>query len=1009
MAWQEVPGTPKLLLHTLLEELTGDQFKKCKSLLEECSIRDGRAKIPRGRLENADRMDTAELMVHHYGDQPALETAEALLQGIPRLDLLEGFHASSHRYFSKKPKPVEVDVEDQKKIYKEHIKGKFKAMKDKHCRIGEHVTLKERYTKLLIIKNYQQKEDKKHEIMSFGRKHAELMAKQAEHSYSSIKSLFDPEEDGHIPSTVVLQGVAGIGKTLTCRKIMLDWASGELFQDRFEYVFYIHCREHNQLIVQQTIADLIIPRCDGEPLLSMDEIESNAKKVLFIIDGFDELKIPKDFQLSDLIKTSPKDNTITSLISRCYLSKSYILITTRPTALETLTGYLAECVNDERFAEILGFSEDDMKEYFAKSFGSKIQGDQAFNIVKENEILFTMCFLPIVCWIVCKTINQQMAKKKDVVFVSKTTTSVYMLFLTDLLTQQSSDSARYVIDINLKRLCSLANEGIFERKILFDDHDITRHGVDIPDVQSLFLKNDIFEEDFENCNMYSFIHLSFQEFFAALFYVLEESEPTIEHTDSPQGAVIRLLEDYGERRHDHLMLTVRFLFGLINKNRLTQMERKFKWKVSSDIKPTLEEWMKEELRRGGREVTDRQMDLFHCLYETQDKEFVESVSEHLTGIKFSRESLHRRMNVMDFRALAFCINNSLRLQEIYLSGTIMATEDLRALTPGLMKCSILRMERCSLDGSCGAVLASFLRTNSSLTEFDISENKLGDCGMKELCQGLKNPVLKMHTLGLKGCSLTGSCCADLASVLRASTSLRDLDLSQNQLGDSGVRELCEGLREQRCKIQKLKLSQCSLTGSCCADLSSVLRINMSLTELNLACNDLQDAGVKELCEGLKQPECKIQKVWLDDCSLTGSCYADLASVLTTNATLTQLHLSWNKAGDWAVTDLCEGLTHPGCQLLKLCLSFNTLTDDCTEAMCSALGTNCSLLVLHLNGNTFTRRSEASFNSLRENRRDLELSLTLEKGPDGGEAESSDGATKDSLKLRHLLGNYYTMK
>ncbi|XP_069461369.1 NACHT, LRR and PYD domains-containing protein 3-like isoform X2 [Ambystoma mexicanum] len=942
MDQEERPQTGRSLLLAIMGELLEAEFKMFKFLLKESQVPGAKSNIPASDLETADPMELTDLMVAHYDEKRALLITQDLLSRVPRNDLLTRFRKDFQKYLPEKTLMEAQVKEDRKRKYKEYVMEAFRSMKEQADRMGEHMILNERYAKLLILKKYRPEKEKKHELRSCGKRHLEMMAKRSTMSYSCIGDFFAPEKDWHVHRTVVLQGAAGIGKTTTARKIMLDWGSGELFQDRFEYVFYIHCREHNQSGGLQTIADLISHSCDGEMPLSMDEIEADPKTVLFIIDGFDELKVPKDF-LHD--SKSPGEKTLIHLIRKRYLSQSYLLITTRPTAVETLM----QCVKDERFAEILGFSEEERKEYFSRFFKNEFHV-KAFKIVKENEVLFTMCFVPIVCWIVCTVLQQQMEEHKDFVYASRTTTSVYMSFLSSALAQQCSGSEQPITGTSLKRLCALANEGVYEQKVLFTKEDITRHGLDMPAIRSLFLNNHMFKKIHKHYTLYSFLHLSFQEFFAALFYLLGEDKASAGPGQCPEGDVKSLLDDYRNQKQNHLALTVRFLFGLLNKEGLEEMEETFKWKTSSDLKPTLQTWIQQEIGQGCCEITDQQMDLLHCLYEIQDKEFVEQAMEHVEAIQVTRSSLQRKLSVMDCRVLAFCVKNAPVHTNIDISDIPLTLEHVRALTPGLAKCPSLRLAWCEITGSCCAALSPALKQNQSLTELDLSDNELGGSGVTKLCEVLKDTSCKIQKLGLQRCCLTGSCCAALSSVLKQNHSFMELNLRWNELGDSGMADLCKGLKDPSCKIHKLWLVECSLTGSCCAALSSVLKQNQSLMELDLSWNKLGDSGVTELCEGLKDPGCKMQKLGLAWCEITGSCCADLSSVLKQNQSLTELDLSDNILKDSGVTELCEGLKYPGCKIQKLRLDSCNLTGSCCAALSSALKQNQSLTELELTVN-----------------------------------------------------------
>ncbi|EMP27186.1 NACHT, LRR and PYD domains-containing protein 12 [Chelonia mydas] len=548
-----------------------------------------------------------------------------------------------------------------------------------NARLGENVKLNSRYTKLIIINEHRHEMQREHEIMALGRRHAEIMAEHA--SPITIGDLFESGGNGQSPQIVVLQGAAGIGKTLTAKKIMLDWANEELYQSRFDYVFYINCRDINCVREQTSVEDLILKNCPDNNAPTK-EILMNPEKLLFIIDGFDELRFsfnqPESNPCFDPCEKQPVEIILSSLFRKKVLHKSYLIITTRPIALQTLGQFL----KDECYAEILGFSENERKEYFYKFFGNEEQARKAFNFVKDNEMLFTMCFVPIVCWIICTVLKQQMEAGEDLARTSNTITGVYMLYLFSLIEGHSSNSKQQVQG-NLKGLCSLAADGLWRKNILFEEEDVKKHGLDKPD--SLFLNENMFQKGIVCERVYSFIHLSFQEFFAALFYVLEKEE-TVTNSETAIQPVEKLFEKCGKSKN-YLMLTVRFLFGLLNKKRMEEMEKNLSCKFSPNIKNNLLTWVKEkpfsslfnyDKLSSDKETTIFYLDYFYCLYEIQEVEFVQSAMNHFTQLKLT----HHTFTKMDQIVLQFCIKNCCKLESVCLEYCTFLTEDLNEDSPG---------------------------------------------------------------------------------------------------------------------------------------------------------------------------------------------------------------------------------------------------------------------------------------------------------------------------------------
>ncbi|XP_072894038.1 ribonuclease inhibitor-like [Hemitrygon akajei] len=199
----------------------------------------------------------------------------------------------------------------------------------------------------------------------------------------------------------------------------------------------------------------------------------------------------------------------------------------------------------------------------------------------------------------------------------------------------------------------------------------------------------------------------------------------------------------------------------------------------------------------------------------------------------------------------------------------------------------------------------------------LGRNELGDSGMKPVSAALNNLECKIEKLRLSQVGVTDSGAKELTSALNTNRSLTELLLSENDLGDSGVKLVSAALRNPECKIRRLGLERVVLTDSGAEDLASALRTNPSLMELYLGDNKLGDTGVKLMSVGLRNPECKIQKLRLERIGLTESGAEDLASALNTNPSLTELQLSDNELGDSGVKLVSTALRNPECWTMSV--------------------------------------------------------------------------------------------
>ncbi|XP_063202874.1 LOW QUALITY PROTEIN: NACHT, LRR and PYD domains-containing protein 3-like [Chroicocephalus ridibundus] len=646
-----------------LEDLTLDMFEKFKYKLSYIDY-DEMANISKYLLKKAnDPVKLADYICDHYGADLAVDVAIYVLERINQRD-------TAAKLKQEKAKGKGTSVTDYKMKYREHVQKNYHWIKDMNACIGETVALNSRYTRLVLVSGHHHEKKKEHEITAVGRRHAEIMQEQMNSSIS-ISDLFKPDRDRQAPKTVVILGAAGIGKTMTVRKILLDWASERLYR-QFDYVFYIHFWEGNLLKAEGSLTDMITKCCpsDNPP----GDLEETRKNFLLVIDGFDKLRFSLDRPQNDLCsdpwEVKPVEIILSSLFRKILLPECSLLILTRPAALQKLQ----QCLVCERSAEILGFSEVDKEEYFHKFFENKEEGRKAFQFVKGNEMVFTMCLVPIMCWIVCTVIKQQLESGEDLAQTAKTITEIYLLYVSILLKSLSS-KLKQNLHIILKRLCCLPADGIWQQRVLFVEEAIKEFLLNQTDTLPLFLNESTLQKGIACGSAYSFIHLSVQEFFASLFYVIKDDGETRDKQEDPKRDVKKLLENYANSRHD-FMLTVWFLSGLLNKERRNALEKETGCKMSPEIKEELLMWLQTSQKsalavNAEKRAMIHDLEACHSLYETQDESFVKTVLGYFIGL-YLRDI---NFTQLDQTVLSFCIKKWPKLESLVVGYCSFISED----------------------------------------------------------------------------------------------------------------------------------------------------------------------------------------------------------------------------------------------------------------------------------------------------------------------------------------------
>ncbi|XP_055369774.1 NACHT, LRR and PYD domains-containing protein 12-like [Betta splendens] len=824
---------------------------------------------------------------------------------------------------------------------------------------GSGVLLTSIYTDLYITEGQSEEVNTQHEV-----RHLETASKKKTLHEAPIKvhDIFKASSDPHGPIRLVLtNGVAGVGKTFSVQKFTLDWAEGRENPD-VSVLVLLSFRELNLIRDQQhsllTLLHVFHPTLQKVPAEQLAVL-----KLLFIFDGLDESRLSLDFSHSELVfdvtHKSSVNVLLTNLIQGNLLPSALVWITSRPAAAHRIP---PTCV--DRVTEVRGFTDAQKNEYFRRRSTEDLS-NRIISHVKTSRSLHIMCQIPVFCWITA-TVLEHMLTTEQRGELPKTLTDLYSHFL---LVQTKRKKNKYheghetspqeLTEADgevLLKLGRLAWEHLQKGNIMFYQEDLEQCGLDATEA---LVHSGICTEIFKvesvviQKTVYCFVHLSVQEFLAAVYifhcFTNKKSEVLdnfLEKECTMFSLDFFLMETMTKSLNSqsaHLDLFVRFLHGLC----LESNQRMLGGLLghTKNVQQTVIERTIRNLKKMNNDQIspDRSINIFHCLMEMNDR----SVHQQIEDFLKSGDISEKRLSAIHCSALAYMLQMSEEVvEELDLKKYNTSWEGRLRLIPAVRNCRKAQLSGCGLSETHCKVVASALMSNPShLTELDLSRNyNLADCGVKLLCAGLESPHCRLERLRLKSCRLSETSCGSLGSALRSNPShLTELDLSDNQLEDSAVEQLCGFLESPDCRLETLRLSECSLSETSCCSLVSALRSNLShLTELDLSSNQLQDSTVEQLCGFLESPDCRLVTLSLKGCVLSNISLVSLA--LKSNPShLRRLDLSENSIQNQDMKKLCGFLQSPDCRLETLRLSSCRLSEISCGSLASALRSNPSHL------------------------------------------------------------------
>ncbi|KAJ8289364.1 hypothetical protein GJAV_G00000450 [Gymnothorax javanicus] len=837
---------------------------------------------------------------------------------------------------------------------KSHLKQRFECIFEGSAQQGSPTLLNEIYTELYITEGGSGGVNNEHEVRLI---ETASRTQTTQETAILCNDIFKPlpGQEKRI-RTVLTVGIAGIGKTVSVQKFILDWAEGRANQD-IDFIFSLPFRDLN-LKKDKEFSLMQLLQLYFPQLKEIKSINSDEVKVVFIFDGLDECRLPLDFQSSkiccDVTESSSVDVLLTNLIQGNLLPSALLWITSRPAAANQIPPH---CVH--QVTEVRGFNDPQKEEYFRKRIRDQEKASRIISHIKSSRSLYIMCHIPVFCWISAAVLETMLggAERGD---LPKTLTEMYTHFL---IIQTNVKKQKYLgtSGTNPKKT-SASDTGIILKlgrlafiqlkkgNLIFYEEDLRESGIDVREASVYSgVCTEIFKEErgLHQEKVYCFVHLSIQEYLAALFVFhscvnenrnvlrAEESDPHSERvqlSELHRTAVDQALES----KNGHLDLFLRFLLGLSldsiqpllggilsgtgSRSAVPDLQTGSRSAVpdpqTGSRSESIKETVKYIMERIRKEFSpEKTINLFHCLNELNDTSLVEEIQKFQRSGTLSTEKLQFRT----CSALAFV----LLMSEEVLDEFDVRTYDIPKmgyprLLPVVRNCRKAILSRCYLtDKYCETVASALQSPNSPLRDLDLSCNNLGNSGVKRLCDALMSPNCKLQTL----------------------------NLSYNKVGNSGVKQLCDGLMSPNCKLQTLDLSANKLRNSGVKKLcDGLMSPNCKLQTLNLSDNNLRNSGVKKLCNGLMSPNCKLQTLGLGCCNLTEGCCDVLAAVLRSpHSELRDLELRDNELQDSGVRALSAGLEDPHCKLQRLGLSGCGVRHRGCDFLASALSSNPSHL------------------------------------------------------------------
>ncbi|XP_048050895.1 protein NLRC3-like [Megalobrama amblycephala] len=758
------------LLYDTLDDLKEHDMKRFKGLLKQDGC------VGAGKLEKAGVTDIVDIMMEYFGAEEAVKITLNILRKMHQNQLAEELQ-NNYTELQKSLEPAVKHTRKQDDFWLHKFMKTHKMnMKDKveyifECKKENEAHLKDVFTELFITEGDLKEVKQEHEIMKID---DTIKPRKLQNSSIECNNVFSLNKNKK--KIVLTKGIAGIGKTVSVHKFILDWAIGEANED-INCVFLLPFRRINCIkdrkISLHEFLQIFNPELEDLEKTKICKIFNC--KLVFIFDGLDESRLNLDFDsgmVTSVEEQSSVDELFTSLVNGTLLPSALVWVTSRPAAANQIP---LEYVG--LFTEVRGFTDQQKDEYFRKRIKDETQASRMISHIKKSRSLYIMCYIPVFCWITA-TVLQDIPIENNTENINTTLTEMYIHFLLIQMNMKSQKHDRKTERVHTKlldsnktmilNLAKLAFEQLKNENIVFYEEDLRACGIDVSeDFESTGMLTEIFQQEaaLHEIKVFCFVHLSVQEFLAAVYVFLcylnnnmdelqffteqTQNEVRPDHVDKPDKNIAlhdllkKAVWKAMQSQKGHLDLFLRFLLGISLESNQKLLRGLFTHiEDSKDSITEITKHIKELLKYQTLISPETSVNLFYCLLELNDNSLYTEIQ------RYFRSSAERRLSSSMISLMAYVLLMSKEVLDVLDMGRYYTEPaGYRNLLPAVRCCRKAKLSHCLLDDTCCETVALALQIpNSPLIELDMSGNFLYDSGVKLISEELKSPNCQLKKL-----------------------------------------------------------------------------------------------------------------------------------------------------------------------------------------------------------------------------------------------------------------------